>query len=149
MLLSKVKLISFFLSRTKPSIVSNVLDPLAHTIPAAFYRNLHNDLVIEYIPTRTDFHEIFIRTQNNLLDICPIRVMAFECKQEFECVLRVQVKEILEHTFSNVIDTENKLEIQVTGKRQNKTYQTKRIVQFQIHSNELFNFNVRKIPKVN
>ncbi|CAF3317527.1 unnamed protein product, partial [Rotaria sp. Silwood2] len=27
-------------------------DALAHTIPAAFYRNLSRDLVIEYIPVR-------------------------------------------------------------------------------------------------
>ncbi len=28
------------------------IDPLAHTIPAAFYRNINRDLIIEYVPTR-------------------------------------------------------------------------------------------------
>jgi hypothetical protein len=28
------------------------VDPLAHTIPAAFYRNLNRDLIIEYVPTK-------------------------------------------------------------------------------------------------
>mgnify|MGYP006892779692 CR=1 FL=1 len=49
------------------------------------------------------------------MDICPIRIMAFECNQDFEPVLRVQVNEQLEHTFPEVIDADNKLEIQVTG----------------------------------
>lgn len=31
---------------------SIVVDPMAHTIPAAFYRNLANDLIIEYVPTK-------------------------------------------------------------------------------------------------
>ncbi|CAF3702812.1 unnamed protein product, partial [Rotaria sp. Silwood1] len=91
-----------------------VKDGLAHTIPAAFYRNLSRDLVIEYIPVRTDIHEIFIRTQNKLLDICPIRIMAFCAEKSYEPVLRVQIKEILEHTFSGVIDQNNQLEISVT-----------------------------------
>ncbi|CAF1398822.1 unnamed protein product [Adineta steineri] len=91
-----------------------VKDPLAHTIPAAFYRNMNKDLVIEYIPVRTEIHEVFIRTQNNLLDICPIRVMAFRAKSTFDPVLRVQVKEVLEHTFKGVIDNDNKLEINIT-----------------------------------
>jgi hypothetical protein len=30
-----------------------IIDPLAHTIPAAFYRNFNKDLIIEYIPVRT------------------------------------------------------------------------------------------------
>jgi hypothetical protein len=63
-----------------------------------------------------DIHEVFIRTQNNLLDICPIRIMAFQSKNTFDPVLRVQVKEILEHTFKDVIDDDNKLEINITGK---------------------------------
>ena len=33
-------------------ILSFEIDPFAHTIPAAFYRNLDNDLIIEYIPVR-------------------------------------------------------------------------------------------------
>jgi hypothetical protein len=33
-------------------INSSVIDPLAHTIPAAFYRNSNGDLVIEYIPVK-------------------------------------------------------------------------------------------------
>jgi hypothetical protein len=111
-----------------------VLDPLAHTIPAAFYRNSNGDLVIEYIPVKAgkrsdtsrrsvsgtldslDIHEVFIRVQNNLLDICPIRIMAFQAKNTFDPVLRVQVKEILEHTFHGVIDHNNQLEITITGK---------------------------------
>jgi hypothetical protein len=32
---------------------NNHLDPLAHTIPAAFYRNLNNDLIIEYVPIKS------------------------------------------------------------------------------------------------
>ncbi|CAF1278454.1 unnamed protein product [Rotaria sordida] len=91
-----------------------VKDALAHTIPAAFYRDLSRDLVIEYIPVRTDIHEVFIRTQNNLLDICPIRIMAFSAQKSYDPVLRVQVKEILEHTFSGIIDQNNQLEISVT-----------------------------------
>ncbi len=42
--------------------------------------------------------------------------MAFQSKNTFEPVLRVQVKEVLEHTFVGVIDTDNKLEITITGK---------------------------------
>jgi hypothetical protein len=59
---------------------------------------------------------VFIRTQNNLLDICPIRITAFRAKNAFDPVLRVQVKEVLEHTFQGVIDIDNKLEITITGK---------------------------------
>jgi hypothetical protein len=62
-----------------------------------------------------EVHEVFIRTQNNLLDICPIRIMAFRAKNTFDPVLRVQVKEILEHTFQGVVDNDNKLEISITG----------------------------------
>ncbi|CAM4749067.1 unnamed protein product [Rotaria magnacalcarata] len=91
-----------------------VKDPLAHTIPAAFYRNSNRDLVIEYIPVRADTHEVFIRTQNNVLDICPIRIMAFTAQQPYDSVPRVQIKEILEHTFEGVIDENNKLEICIT-----------------------------------
>jgi hypothetical protein len=63
-----------------------------------------------------DIHEVFIRTQNNLLDLCPIRIMAFQSTNTFDPVLRVQVKEILEHTFQDIIDHNNKLEITITGK---------------------------------
>ena len=42
--------------------------------------------------------------------------MAFQSKNTFDPVLRVQVKEILEHTFPGVIDHDNKLEINITGK---------------------------------
>jgi hypothetical protein len=42
--------------------------------------------------------------------------MAFQVDKAFEPVLRVQVKEILEHTFKGVIDQDNKLEIIITGK---------------------------------
>ncbi|CAF3378932.1 unnamed protein product [Rotaria socialis] len=91
-----------------------VKDPLAHTIPAAFYRNSNRDLVIEYIPVRADIHEVFIRTQNKVLDVCPIRIMAFTAQQPYDPVPRVQIKEILEHTFEGVIDENNKLEICVT-----------------------------------
>ena len=59
---------------------------------------------------------MFIRTQHNLLDICPIRIMAFRAKNTFDPVLRVQVKEVLEHTFQGVVDNDNKLEITITGK---------------------------------
>ena len=108
-------------------------DPLAHTIPAAFYRNLNRDLIIEYVPTRLgeffvrmqlnnhpwielDLHEVFIRTQNNLLDICPIRIHSFGANDSFEPVLRVQVKEVLEHTFEGVIDNVDRLQIDFAGK---------------------------------
>ncbi len=109
------------------------IDPFAHTIPAAFYRNLNRDLIIEYVPTKlgsslisirfiisllihSDIHEVFIRTQNNLFDICPIRIMSFGANNTFEPVLRVQVKEVLEHTFEGVIDNVDKLQIDITGK---------------------------------
>ncbi|CAF4205688.1 unnamed protein product [Rotaria sp. Silwood2] len=91
-----------------------VKDPLAHTIPAAFYRNLSRDLIIEYVPTKLDTHEIFIRIQNNLLDICPIRIMSFGASTPFEPVLRVQVKEVLEHTFEGVTDNVDKLQIDIS-----------------------------------
>jgi len=42
--------------------------------------------------------------------------MAFQSKDVFDPVLRVQVKEILQHTFKGVIDENNKLEINITGK---------------------------------
>jgi hypothetical protein len=42
--------------------------------------------------------------------------MAFQSKNTFEPVLRVQVKEVLEHTFAGVIDHDNKLDITITGK---------------------------------
>ena len=47
--------------------------------------------------------------------MCPIRIMAFNANDKFEPVLRVQVKEILEHTFQGVIDHNNKLTISITG----------------------------------
>ncbi len=42
--------------------------------------------------------------------------MAFQSQDTVDPVLRVQVKEILEHTFQGVIDHNNKLEINITGK---------------------------------
>lgn len=65
----------------------------------------------------SDIHEVFIRTQNNLLDICPIRLLAFQAENTFDPVLRIQVKEVLQHTFSGVIDHDRKLEIHITGRR--------------------------------
>ena len=59
---------------------------------------------------------MFIRTQNNLLDICPMRIMSFGASTSFEPVLRVQVKEVLEHTFQGVQDNADKLHIDITGK---------------------------------
>jgi hypothetical protein len=47
--------------------------------------------------------------------MCPIRIMAFTSNNTFEPVLRVQVKEVLEHTFPGVIDPDNKLEISIIG----------------------------------
>ncbi|CAF3728092.1 unnamed protein product [Rotaria sp. Silwood1] len=91
-----------------------VKDPSAHTIPAAFYRNLSRDLIIEYVPTKLDIHEVFIRIQNNLLDICPIRIISYGANTSFEPVLRVQVKEVLEHTFEGVTDNVDKLQIDIT-----------------------------------
>jgi hypothetical protein len=41
--------------------------------------------------------------------------MAFTSNNTFEPVLRVQVKEVLEHTFPGVIDPDNKLEISIIG----------------------------------
>ena len=96
-----------------------MIDPLAHTIPAAFYRNSDRDLIIEYIPTKLDIHEIFIRTQNNLLDICPIRILSFGATNPFEPVLRVQVKEVLEHLFEGIFENIEKLQIEITGKEFN------------------------------
>ncbi|CAF1615421.1 unnamed protein product, partial [Adineta ricciae] len=90
-----------------------VKDPFAHTIPAAFYRNFNRDLIIEYVPTKLDVHEVFIRTHNNLLDICPIRIMSFGAISPFEPVLRVQVKEVLQHTFEGVIDNVDKIQIDI------------------------------------
>ncbi len=65
---------------------------------------------------KLDIHEVFIRTQNNLLDICPIRIMSFGANDNFEPVLRVQVKEVLEHIFEGVFDNIDKLQIDITGK---------------------------------
>jgi len=42
--------------------------------------------------------------------------MAFQSQDTVDPVLRVQVKEILVHTFQGVIDHNNKLEINITGK---------------------------------
>ena len=63
-----------------------------------------------------DIHEVFIRTQNNLLEMCPIRIRSFGANHTFEPVLRVQVKEVLEHTFEGVLDRIDKLQIDITGK---------------------------------
>lgn len=61
-------------------------------------------------------HEVFIRTQNNLLDLCPIRIMSFGASTTFDPVLRVQVKEVLEHTFEGISDNVDQLQIEITGK---------------------------------
>jgi len=42
--------------------------------------------------------------------------MSFGANNPFEPVLRVQVKEVLEHTFEGVIDNIDKLQIDITGK---------------------------------
>jgi hypothetical protein len=42
--------------------------------------------------------------------------MSFGANNLFEPVLRVQVKEVLEHTFEGVIDNIDKLQIDITGK---------------------------------
>lgn len=63
-----------------------------------------------------DFHEVFIRTDNNLLDICPIRINSFDADHSFEPVLRIQVKEVLEHVFEGIIDDKEKLQIEIIGK---------------------------------
>ena len=35
-----------------------LVDPFAHTIPAAFYRNFNRDLIIEYVPTKLGKTEV-------------------------------------------------------------------------------------------
>ena len=60
---------------------------------------------------------MFIRTHNNLLDICPIRIMSFGAISPFEPVLRVQVKEVLQHTFEGVIDNVDKIQIDIIGRK--------------------------------
>lgn len=114
---------------------------MAHTIPAAFYRNLTNDLIIEYVPTKigsidienrtekkssrfffSDLHEVFIRTENNLLEICPIRILSFGASHTYEPVLRIQVKEVLEHTFEGVFDRDDELQIEISGKKTKKNF---------------------------
>ena len=35
-----------------------LVDPFAHTIPAAFYRNFNRDLIIEYVPTKLGKNEL-------------------------------------------------------------------------------------------
>jgi hypothetical protein len=42
--------------------------------------------------------------------------MSFGANDAFEPVLRVQVKEVLEHTFEGVSDNIDKLQIDITGK---------------------------------
>ena len=59
---------------------------------------------------------MFIRTQNNLLEMCPIRIMSFGSSNAVEPVLRVQVKEVLKHTFEGVLDHVDKLQIELLGK---------------------------------
>lgn len=61
-------------------------------------------------------HEVFIRAQDNLLDICPIRITAFSSQGPHNPIPRVQIKEVLTHTFHDVVDYENKLEISIIGK---------------------------------
>jgi hypothetical protein len=63
----------------------------------------------------TDIHEVFIRTQNKLMDMCPMRIVSFAVDTAFEPVLRVQVKEVLEHTFEGVLDKIDKLHIEILG----------------------------------
>lgn len=62
-----------------------------------------------------DVHEVFIRIQNNLLDLCPLRIMSFGASTPFEPVLRVQVKEVLEHSFEGVIDNIDQIQIDISG----------------------------------
>jgi hypothetical protein len=42
--------------------------------------------------------------------------MSFGAKNSFEPVLRVQVKEVLDHTFEGVIDNNDKIQINIIGK---------------------------------
>lgn len=70
------------------------------------------------------YHEVFIRIQNNLLDICPIRINSFGASTAYEPVLRVQVKEVLEHSFEGVVDNVDKLQIDITGNFINETRKT-------------------------
>jgi len=42
--------------------------------------------------------------------------MSFGANSPFEPVLRVQVKEVLEHTFEGVIDNVDKIQIDIIGK---------------------------------
>lgn len=48
--------------------------------------------------------------------MCPIRILSFGANSPFEPVLRVQVKEVLEHTFEGVFDHADQLQIDITGK---------------------------------
>lgn len=43
----------------RESPLCSFLDPLAHTIPAAFYRNMNHDLIIEYVPTKLGLSSLF------------------------------------------------------------------------------------------
>ncbi|CAF1303393.1 unnamed protein product, partial [Didymodactylos carnosus] len=88
-----------------------VKDPTAHTIPAAFYRNDERDLIIEYVPTHHGIHEVFIRSRNNLMDFCPIRIMAFTSESFFEPALRVQIKETIFHTVKKISNNEEDFNI--------------------------------------
>lgn len=74
--------------------------------------------------------------------------MAFHPRQSYDPVPRVQVKEILEHTFEGVIDEENKLEICINGKFF-ICFFLKIIILFQIHLKDQFHFNVLKMTWVN
>lgn len=47
--------------------------------------------------------------------MCPIRIMSFGASNTVEPVLRVQVKEVLEHTFEGVLDHIDKLQIELLG----------------------------------
>lgn len=70
---------------------------------------------IEIMVVFLDMHEVFIRTQNNLLDMCPIRIMSFGASSAFDPVLRVQVKEVLEHTFEGIVDDIDQFQVEITG----------------------------------
>jgi hypothetical protein len=72
--------------------------------------------------------------------------MAFQSQDTVDPVLRVQVKEILEHTFQGVIDHNNKLEINITGKLNFYIF-SKKIENnlLKIHFKDQYHFNVQKM----
>lgn len=77
-----------------------------------------NQMTIKQFFLFQGFHEVFIRTENSLLEFCPIRIDSFTAEPtSFEPVLRVQLKELLEHTFDGVLDRNDHLQIEITGKK--------------------------------